>query len=87
MFIFTLQLYPPNCYCCFLLIQTGFSMDDILRKYLRYALNEKPFNPDLVVDLIHLRKASMLEDSQVAEVLNETSRRIVKEKGDFYTFI
>ncbi|ONK73756.1 uncharacterized protein A4U43_C04F34950 [Asparagus officinalis] len=64
-----------------LMQKTGFSMDDILRKYIRYALNEKPFNPDLVVDLIHLRNASMLEDPQVAEVLNETSRRIVKEKG------
>lgn len=58
-------------------------MDDILRKYVRYTLNEKPFNPDVVVDLIHLRKASMLEDAQVAEVLNETARRIVKEKGNY----
>lgn len=64
-----------------LMQKTGFSMEDILRKYIRYALNEKPFNPDTVVDLIHLRKASMLLDSQVAEVLNESSRRIVKEKG------
>ncbi|KAJ6791947.1 Uncharacterized protein M6B38_242360 [Iris pallida] len=64
-----------------LMQKTGFSMEDILRKYIRYALNEKPFNPDTVVDLIHLRKASMLSDSQVAEVLNESSRRIVKEKG------
>ncbi|XP_072997533.1 uncharacterized protein [Typha latifolia] len=61
--------------------KTGFSMDDILRKYIRYTLNEKPFNPDAVVAIIHLRKASMLEDAQVAEVLNEVSRRIVKEKG------
>nr|CAD1819043.1 unnamed protein product [Ananas comosus var. bracteatus] len=61
--------------------KTGFTMDDLLRKYIRYTLNEKPFNPDVVVDLIHLRKASMLEDAQVAEVLNETARRIVKEKG------
>ncbi|KAM0938756.1 hypothetical protein DsansV1_C22g0171411 [Dioscorea sansibarensis] len=61
--------------------KTGFSMDEILRKYIRYALNEKPFNPGLVVDLLCIRKASMLEDSQVAEVLNEISRRIVKEKG------
>ncbi|XP_010918036.2 uncharacterized protein [Elaeis guineensis] len=64
-----------------LMEKTGFSMEDILRKYIRYALNEKPFNPDMVVDLIHLRKASMLEDAQVAAVLNEVSRRIVKEKG------
>lgn len=64
-----------------LMQKTGFSMNEILRKYIRYALNEKPFNPDLVVDLIHLRKASMLEDLSVTEVLNEISRRIVKEKG------
>ncbi|CAK9174105.1 unnamed protein product [Ilex paraguariensis] len=56
-------------------------MEEILRKYIRYVLNEKPFDPDLVANLIQLRKASMLNDSQVAEVLNEISRRIVKEKG------
>ncbi|KAH9746873.1 Ribosomal RNA small subunit methyltransferase J [Citrus sinensis] len=61
--------------------KTGFSMEDVLRKYIRYALNEKPFNPDLVVNLIQLRKASMLDDSQVAEILNEISRRFVREKG------
>ncbi|KAJ4800412.1 UDP-N-acetylmuramoylalanine--D-glutamate ligase [Rhynchospora pubera] len=61
--------------------KTGFSMDEILRKYIRYALNEKPFNPDMVVDLIHFRKESMLPDAEVAEILNEISRRIVKEKG------
>ncbi|GLT29191.1 hypothetical protein SLA2020_040720 [Shorea laevis] len=61
--------------------KTGFSVEEILRKYIRYALNEKPFNPDLVASLIQLRKASMLDDSQVAEILNEISRRIVREKG------
>lgn len=64
-----------------LMQKTGFSMDEVLRKYIRYALNEKPFNPELVVNLIHLRKSTLLLDSQVAEVLNEISRRIVKEKG------
>ncbi|XP_042373061.1 uncharacterized protein LOC121967099 [Zingiber officinale] len=64
-----------------LMQKTGFNIEEILRKYIRYALNEKPFNPDLVVNLIHLRKSSMLEDAQVAEILNEVSRRIVKEKG------
>ncbi|CAL9077394.1 unnamed protein product [Musa acuminata var. zebrina] len=54
-----------------LMQKTGFRMEDILRKYIRYALNEKPFNTDLVVDLIHLRKSSLLEDAQVAEILNE----------------
>ena len=62
-------------------------MDDVVRKYIRYTLNEKQFNPDVVVDLIHLRKASMLEDAEVAEILNEISRRIVREKGIFVLLI
>ncbi|KAF5737853.1 hypothetical protein HS088_TW13G00744 [Tripterygium wilfordii] len=65
--------------------QTDFSMEEILRKYIRYVLNEKPFNPDLVANLIQLRKASMLDDSQIAEILNEISRRIVREKGPVVT--
>ena len=56
-------------------MQTGFGLEEILRKYI-YALNEKPFNPDMVADLIQLRRASMLSDSHVAEILNEISRRI-----------
>lgn len=61
--------------------KTGFSTEEILRKYIRYALNEKPFNPDMVASLIQLRKASQLEDSQSAEILNEISRRIVAIYG------
>lgn len=61
--------------------KTGFNMEEIFRKYIRYALNEKAFNPDMVADLIQLRRASMLNDSQVAEILNEISRRIVRDKG------
>ncbi|KAL5828324.1 hypothetical protein ACOSQ4_020121 [Xanthoceras sorbifolium] len=61
--------------------KTGFSMEDVLRKYIRYALNEKPFNPEFVVNLIKLRKATTLEDTQVAEILNDISRRIVRDKG------
>ncbi|KAL3510165.1 hypothetical protein ACH5RR_029566 [Cinchona calisaya] len=64
-----------------LMQKTGFDMEEILRKYVRYVLNEKPFNPDLLANLIQLRRASGLDDSQVAGVLNEISRRIVKEKG------
>ncbi|XP_022882213.1 uncharacterized protein LOC111399175 isoform X2 [Olea europaea var. sylvestris] len=64
-----------------LMQKTGFDMEEILRKYIRYVLNEKPFNPDCVANLIQLRKASMLDDSQVAKILNEISRRIVKDKG------
>lgn len=61
--------------------KTGFTSQEIFRKYIRYALNEKPFNPDLVAFLIHLRKVSELEDSDTVEILNDVSRRIVKEKG------
>ncbi|KAI3453240.1 hypothetical protein Pfo_009903 [Paulownia fortunei] len=64
-----------------LMQKTGFDMEEILRKYIRYMLNEKPFNPDLISNLIQLRKKTMLDDSQVAGILNEISRRIVKEKG------
>ncbi|GMP21862.1 hypothetical protein CsSME_00000115 [Camellia sinensis var. sinensis] len=64
-----------------LMQKTDFGMEEILRKYIRYALNEKPFNPNLVANLIQLRKASSLDDSQVAEILNDISRRIVKDKG------
>ncbi|KAK9117799.1 hypothetical protein Scep_015892 [Stephania cephalantha] len=60
---------------------TGFDMEEIFRKYIRYAMNEKPFNPDMVADLIQLRKSSMLEDANVAEILNDISRRIVRDKG------
>ena len=56
-------------------------MEYILRKYIRYSSNEKPFDPDLVAGLIHLRKSSILDDANVAEVLNGVSRHIVKEKG------
>eukprot|EP00252_Welwitschia_mirabilis_P005960 TRINITY_DN1655_c0_g1_i1.p1 TRINITY_DN1655_c0_g1~~TRINITY_DN1655_c0_g1_i1.p1 ORF type:complete len:368 (-),score=77.65 TRINITY_DN1655_c0_g1_i1:523-1626(-) len=61
--------------------KTDFRMEEILRKYIRYALNEKPFNLNLVGHLISLRRATMLDDAEVAEVLNEISRRIVKDKG------
>lgn len=64
-----------------LMQKTGFNMEEILRKYIRYALNEKPFNAEVVANLICLRKASMLDDSQVAETLNDISRRIVRDKG------
>ncbi|CAL5363129.1 unnamed protein product [Camellia sinensis] len=68
-----------------LMQKTDFGMEEILRKYIRYALNEKPFNPNLVANLIQLRKASSLDDSQVAEILNDISRRIVKDKGNSFS--
>eukprot|EP00245_Coleochaete_scutata_P010536 TRINITY_DN370_c0_g1_i1.p1 TRINITY_DN370_c0_g1~~TRINITY_DN370_c0_g1_i1.p1 ORF type:complete len:358 (-),score=72.63 TRINITY_DN370_c0_g1_i1:710-1783(-) len=56
-------------------------MGPLLRKYIRYALNERPFNPVLVADLLHLKRVSGVSDEETAEVLNEISRRIVKAKG------
>ncbi|XP_058209628.1 uncharacterized protein LOC131322344 [Rhododendron vialii] len=64
-----------------LMQKTGFGGGDILRKYIRYALNEKPFNRNLVENLIWLREASSLDVSQVAQILNVISRRIVTDKG------
>ncbi|RZC71525.1 hypothetical protein C5167_034758 [Papaver somniferum] len=51
-----------------------------LEEVYRHAMNEKPFNPDMVANLIQLRKSSMLNDSEVAEILNEISRRFVRDK-------
>ncbi|XP_050896442.1 uncharacterized protein LOC127103217 [Lathyrus oleraceus] len=67
--------------------KTGFVLEEILHKYIRYALNEKPFNPDVIADLIQLRRASALKDSQVAEILNEISRRIVRDKGNVFLIL
>ena len=58
---------------------------DVLRKYVRYMLNEKPFTPDLVADLLHLRQVSGLEGYEVADVLNDVARRTVKAKGESWT--
>ncbi|KAI3740541.1 hypothetical protein L2E82_31009 [Cichorium intybus] len=56
-------------------------MQKIFRKHIHYPLNEKPFDPKLVAALIQLRKTTLLDDSQVAGLLNDISRRIVKDKG------
>ncbi|OAE29406.1 hypothetical protein AXG93_2090s1120 [Marchantia polymorpha subsp. ruderalis] len=61
--------------------QSKFDAEEVMRKYIRYALNERPFNPELVADLIHLKGVTGLDDETVVEVLNEVSRRIVKAKG------
>jgi hypothetical protein len=61
--------------------QCNFSTDEVLRKYIRYVLNERPFTPDTVADLLHLRKVSGLSEPEVAEVLNDVAKRIVKAKG------
>lgn len=59
----------------------NFSLGEVLRKYVRYALNERPFTPETVADLLHLRKVSGLSESEVADVLNDVAKRLVKSKG------
>ncbi|KAI3779061.1 hypothetical protein L2E82_08520 [Cichorium intybus] len=56
-------------------------MQKIFRKHIHYPLNEKPFDPKLVAASIQLRKTTLLDDSQVAGLLNDILRRIVKDKG------
>jgi len=62
-------------------VQCNFSNAEVLRKYVRYVLNERPFTPETVADLLHLRKISGLSEPEVAEVLNDVAKRIVKAKG------
>lgn len=69
------------------MLQCKFSASEVLRKYVRYALNERPFTPDTVADLIHLRKVSGLTESEVADVLNDVAKRVVKQKGDLHSRI
>eukprot|EP00271_Cylindrocystis_brebissonii_P020058 TRINITY_DN6484_c0_g1_i2.p1 TRINITY_DN6484_c0_g1~~TRINITY_DN6484_c0_g1_i2.p1 ORF type:complete len:423 (+),score=63.03 TRINITY_DN6484_c0_g1_i2:102-1271(+) len=61
--------------------ECGFAPPEILRKYIRYALNERAFTPDVVADLIHLRKLTLMSHAEVAEILNDVASRIVKAKG------
>ena len=62
-------------------MQCNFTTSEVLRKYIRYVLNERPFTPETVADLLHLRKVSSLSEPEVAEVLNDVAKRIVKAKG------
>ncbi|EFJ37689.1 hypothetical protein SELMODRAFT_437286 [Selaginella moellendorffii] len=59
----------------------SFDSKEVLRKYIRYAMNERAFTPETVADLIHLRRITKLTDNEIADVLNETSRRVVNENG------
>ncbi|GAQ84705.1 hypothetical protein KFL_002010210 [Klebsormidium nitens] len=58
-----------------------FSPHEILRKYIRYALNEKPFDPEMVSNLLLLRKSSGLSDKDMIGVLNDIASKVVRAKG------
>ena len=46
--------------------ETGFKKDLIFRKYLRYLMDQRPFDADAVADLLHLKDACSLTDEQVS---------------------
>ena len=83
------KCYQPEAYCdCFYGgWQCNFTTAEVLRKYVRYVLNERPFTPETVADLLHLRKVSGLSEPEVAEVLNDVAKRIVKAKGTFLVLV
>ena len=45
--------------------ETGFKSDEIFRKYLRWCLDQRPFDPATVNDLLNLSKCCVLTDDQV----------------------
>eukprot|EP00898_Chlorokybus_atmophyticus_P000189 jgi/Chlat1/1170/Chrsp113S01642 len=61
--------------------QLGFTEDQIFRKYLRYLLNERPFDTEEVADILQLRRVCGLKDEQVADVLNESARKMCEKTG------
>ena len=73
---------PPPPLPPFFPYQFKFSPAEVLRKYLRYVLNEQPFSPSTVAALLTVRQASALSDEEVVEVVNEIGRRVVKQKGE-----
>ncbi|KAK3236466.1 hypothetical protein CYMTET_53398, partial [Cymbomonas tetramitiformis] len=60
---------------------TGFSPDLVFRKYLRYLLDQRPFDPDAVSDVLVLRAACGLTDEQIKEVLRESAKRGFERTG------
>ena len=64
-----------------LALQAGYRKDEIFRKYLRFLINERPFDEDAVQDVLHLKSACGLSDAQVADAIAETARRSVDKYG------
>jgi hypothetical protein len=62
-------------------VRTGFSRDSVFRKMLRFLLAERPFDNDALLDVVALRDACGLSDSQLSEVLLDTAERSRKQTG------
>jgi len=60
---------------------TGFTLELVFRKYLRYLLDQRPFDPQAVKDVLTLRQRCMLTDDQVVLVFEESARRTFDRTG------
>jgi len=68
-----------------LAMKTGYSTEEIFRKYLRYKLTEEAFTLDFVADVLTLKNACALTSEQVKSVLVETGERMFKKYGTLMT--
>ncbi|KAL6773755.1 CGL21 [Auxenochlorella protothecoides x Auxenochlorella symbiontica] len=62
--------------------RTGFNNVEIFRKYLWYLLRERAFKQEAVDDLLALKAALQLTDSEVAAALRERAQRIYDKYGN-----
>ena len=61
--------------------QSGFSAEEVFRKYLRYVLDQRPFDADAVADIMALRDAAGLTPETTARALEDLSRRMYQSHG------
>jgi len=61
--------------------ETGFKQDLIFRKYLRYMLDQRPFDTDAVADLLHLRTVCDLPIEKLLELMEESAKRTFERTG------
>lgn len=62
--------------------QTGFTGEEVFRKYLWFLLRERQFNVDAVADMVALKQALALSDQEVADALRERAVRIYEKYGN-----
>ena len=61
---------------------TGFTTQEVFRKYLRYKMVEEPFTGALVEDILALEeRVRVLTPKQMSEILSESAARMVKKYG------
>ena len=60
---------------------TGFTTQEVFRKYLRYKMVEEPFTGAFVEDILALKNACELTPKQMSEILSESAARMVKKYG------